>query len=454
MRAGATALVAAAAVGWAAAAAAQPRAALWHTLAAYEPLAGTLRIAQAKVLDAGRGEVGFSLSYGRDQNLFDTFGGERLDYRLQGAIQIFERLELGVAALGARIDAVDAVAPGGTQTNFGDTQLRIKGLAWEGGALALAGLVGLDLLQGVGEFSGVSDLATPSFAVLFSVLGEHLTTPRRLRLHVDTRYVYDRTINFLNGERQPLDFERFAWTMRDFTYLRLGTSLEFPAGAWLPFVEYLAEIPLGDGAVIADTPHTVAVGIKAVVVEHLVLSAALDLAPGGSATGLPARPLATGVIAASWRFGGAVQTAWPAAPAAETTPGPAGTAAQPATGEAEAASAPTSTPDGASAAASAAIVTEPAPSVPVATPAPAPTLAPEPEPNPAPAPPVVAPVVVPEPGSALEAQPAPQPEPTPAPVPEPAAAAPKPKPEASPPAPTKPAPTPSGGAVDLDQFEQ
>ncbi|RMF17997.1 MAG: hypothetical protein D6761_03425 [Candidatus Dadabacteria bacterium] len=288
---------------------------VWQSPALDQGLTGGLHTVYATT---GQGKIDLygSAGFSRESDLFgDGTGAQTIPFRFGAVLPVLDFLEVGLDIAGSSVSGIDL--PDET-TSFGDVRLRAK-YAREVHGFGLALFAGYDLLQGVENISRVADVATPRIGLAASMgLGD------RLRTHANLSYIYDRTVNMLNGTRSPTSLERVAWQMRDYTYLLGAIGVELLHETVLPIVEYAIEQPVGDVTGGRTPIHTISGGLKYRPIEHLILQASLDVGAGGNDTAAPAVPLLTGQVGLAWRFGESFATRAPVelddATPAESTP--------------------------------------------------------------------------------------------------------------------------------------
>lgn len=274
----------------------------WRLPAAVGAAVGGLHTVYAERSDSGMADVYSGLSLLSQADLLDGNGARRMGYRLGAVFPIIDKFEAGIDIAGASITGLGGLND--SMSNFGDIRLRAKYYK-RFQALGIVLAPGYNLIQGVQDQSTVADVASPYLGLGLSYFGRECKAPNPMRMHLNAAYTYDRTINFLNASRQPSRFERFAWQMRDYTYVEGRLGVEYELAKALPIIEYGIEVPANDFKA-SYLIHTVSPGIKFNPWDTLAVMLAADLGFGGDSSVAPAVPLYDMFITFSYRFKGTI----------------------------------------------------------------------------------------------------------------------------------------------------
>lgn len=281
----------------------------WRLPAVGGALTGGFDVVYAERSGAGMADIYAGLSVlSQDDALTAALGVQRIGYRVGAVFPILDMFEAGVDIGGSSVSARGGSAVVGSDdelSSFGDIKLRGKYYRRHG-ALGFAGIVGYDLYQGVQDRSTVADVASPLAGLGLSYFGRDCKAPNASRIHLNAIYVYDRTINFLDGTRTPSRFERFAWQMRDYTYMDIKAGVEYELAALLPIVEYALEVPVNDVPGGRSLIHTISPGLKFNPIDALAVALSVDFGIGGDKAVAPVVPLYDISLGLIYRFKGGI----------------------------------------------------------------------------------------------------------------------------------------------------
>ncbi len=280
---------------------------VWLVPALDGGLSGGIHSTYARTVANGKVDLTAGFGLVKDKGLLGpgTDVGQG-DYYLSALVPILGLFETGIQLSGLRTDCTGCVGEDQI-SSFGDVRLSAKYAHGDGiGSVAVFGTY--DLFQGVDGRSSISDIATPGIGLAFSLFGEQAVSGLPARLHVSGQFIYDRTINFLKGTRNPSAIERMAWTMRDYLWAEGVAGLELLAGPTLIILEYVVEVAAE--ANFDDRPlvHTGSAAIRFAARDDVWVTAGGEGFIGDRFGLGPAVPDYRVFASAGYRFGGALNT--------------------------------------------------------------------------------------------------------------------------------------------------